>query len=242
MDQNPRLWEVAQNIEGLITHLGVHASGILCLNTPLTDNGAFMKTNNNQLVTAYDLHDQEFCGLVKYDALTVSALDRIHQCRNYRLEDGTRKWQGSLRATYDRYLSPEVLDYTMQEMWDMVADGSIRSLFQFDTNMGSQGISLVHPQSLQQLATTNAVRRLMAHGDEELPLKKYAQFKSCPQLWYEEMAASGLNTEEVKVREKYLKDRFGIADTQEVIRQLVMDPHISNFDRKEANKLRKTVA
>ena len=56
------------------------------------------------------------------------------------------------------------------------------------------------------------------------------------------MAASGLNTEEVKVREKYLKDRFGIADTQEVIRQLVMDPHISNFDRKEANKLRKTVA
>ena len=242
MDQNPRLWEVAQNIEGLITHLGVHASGILCLNTPLTDNGAFMKTNNNQLVTAYDLHDQEFCGLVKYDALTVSALDRIHQCRNYRLEDGTRKWQGSLRATYDRYLSPEVLDYTTQKMWDMVADGSIRSLFQFDTNMGSQGISLVHPQSLQQLATTNAVRRLMAHGDEELPLKKYAQFKSCPQLWYEEMAASGLNTEEVKVREKYLKDRFGIADTQEVIRQLVMDPHISNFDRKEANKLRKTVA
>ena len=241
-DQNPRLWEVAQNIEGLITHLGVHASGILCLNTPLTDNGAFRKTNKNQLVTAYDLHDQEFCGLVKYDALTVSALDRIHQCRNYMLEDGTMKWQGSLKETYNHYLSPEVLDYTTPQRWHMVADGSIRSLFQFDTNMGSQGIALVHPQSLQQLATTNAVRRLRAHDGAELPLKKYAQFKSCPQLWYDERQECGLNADEIAIREKYLKDRFGIADTQEVIRQLVMDPHISNFDRKEANKLRKTVA
>lgn len=242
MNQNQMLWEVSQNIEGLITHLGVHASGILCLNSPLTDNGSFMKTNNGQLVTAYDLHDQEYCGLVKYDALTVSALDRIHQCLNYMLEDGTIQWQGSLKETYDKYLSPEVLDYNSKEMWDMVANGSIRSLFQFDTNMGIQGISLVHPHSLQELAITNAVMRLMAQDGGELPLAKYAKFKSCPQLWYDEMNERGLNTDEIKIVEKYLKDRCGIADTQEVIMQLVMDSHISNFDMKEANKLRKTVA
>lgn len=242
MNQNERLWKVSQNIEGLVTHLGVHASGILCLNNPLTDNGAYMKTNKNQLVTAYDLHDQEDCGLVKYDALTVSALDRIHQCLNYMLEDGTIKWQGSLKETYDKYISPEVLDYTNTEMWNMVANGTIRSLFQFDTNMGQQGIQLVHPQSLQELAITNAVMRLMTQDGGELPLAKYAKFKSCPQLWYDEMNAAGLNADEVKVVEKYLGDRSGVADTQEVIMQIVMEPKVSNFNMKEANKLRKTIA
>jgi DNA polymerase III subunit alpha len=242
MTQYDMLWKVSLSIEGLVTHLGVHASGILCLNSPLTDNGAYMKTNKNQLVTAYDLHDQEDCGLVKYDALTVSALDRIHQCLNYMLESGRMQWQGSLKDTYDRYLSPEVLDYNNEEMWNMVADGSIRSLFQFDTNMGQQGIQLVHPRSLQELAITNAVMRLMAQDGGELPLAKYAKFKTCPQLWYDEMQNAGLNDEEVAVMEKYLKDRCGVADTQEVIMQIVMEPKVSNFNMKEANKLRKTIA
>ena len=130
MNQNPMWWNVAQNIEGIVTHLGVHASGVVCLNDDFDKYGSYMKTNNGQLVSAYDLHDQEFTGLVKYDFLTVSALDRIHQCLNYMLEDGAIQWQGSLKATYDKYLLPEVLDYDNQEMWDMVADGKISSLFQ----------------------------------------------------------------------------------------------------------------
>lgn len=62
--------------------------------------------------------------------LTVSALDRIHQTLNYMLEDGTIEWQGSLKATYDKYLHPSVLDYDSPEMWRMASDGEIRSLFQ----------------------------------------------------------------------------------------------------------------
>ena len=156
------------------------------------------------------------------------------------LEDGAIQWQGSLKATYDKYLLPEVLDYDNQEMWDMVADGKISSLFQFDTLMGKQGIAAVHPRSLMELASTNALMRLMSDG--ELPMDKYAKFKTAPQLWYDEMYNAGLNSDEIKVLEKYLKTRYGVADTQEVIMQLSMDPKISNFDMKEANKLRKTIA
>lgn len=240
MKQNPMWWDVAQNIEGIVTHLGVHASGVVCLNDDFNQYGSYMKTNNGQLVSAYDLHDQEFTGLVKYDFLTVSALDRIHQCLNYMLEDGAIQWQGTLKSTYDKYLLPEVLDYDNQDMWDMVADGKISNLFQFDTLMGKQGISAVHPRSLMELASTNALMRLMSDG--ELPMDKYAKFKTVPQLWYDEMDTAGLNADEVKVLEKYLKTRCGVADTQEVIMQLSMEPKISNFDMKEANKLRKTIA
>ncbi len=242
VDQHKGLKEVAESLEGIVTHLGVHASGVVCLNNDFTNYGAYRKTRNGQIVSAYDLHDQEKCGLVKYDFLTVSALDRIHQCRNYRLEDGTIQWQGSLKKTFDHYLAPEVLDFDNQKRWDMVAAGRISSLFQFDTNRGKQGIECVHPRSLQELAITNALRRLRPQDKAELPMKKYANFKAVPQLWYNERQCAGLNSDEIHILEKYLKSRCGVADTQEIIRQLSMDPHISNFSMKEANKLRKTIA
>jgi DNA polymerase-3 subunit alpha len=240
MDNNKELWDLAQNIEGLITRLGVHASGVVCLNKDLNDYAAYMKTNRDQLVTSYDLHDLEFCGLVKYDMLTVSALDRMHQAINYMLDDGTIQWQGDLRSTYDKYLSPEVIDYSTPEMWDMADEGKIVSLFQFDTAMGAQAVRQIRPRSLTQLAIANSVMRLMS--DKELPIDKYAKFKTCPQLWYDEMSECGLTLQEQSLLEKYLKDSSGVADSQEVIMQLSMDPHIGNFDMKEANRLRKTVA
>lgn len=240
MNQYPRLWELAQNIEGLITRLGVHASGVVCVNGDLNQFCSTMKTNHGQLVTCYDLHTLERCGLVKYDFLTVSALDRIHQCMNYMLEDGTMEWQGSLRATYNKYLHPEVLDYTTPEMWEQASDGHISSLFQFDTLVGGQAIKKIQPRSLTQLAIANSIMRLMAEGEQ--PIDIYVKQKLVPDIWYDDMRNSGLTDDEIHILEKYLKEKDGVADSQEVVMQLSMDPHISNFDMKEANKLRKTIA
>lgn len=240
MQEHPKLWQLAQNIEGLITRLGVHASGVVCVNGDFNDYNSVMKTSHEQLVTSYDLHTLERCGMVKYDFLTVSALDRIRQCMNYMLEDGTMEWQGSLRATYNKYLAPQVLDYTSAEMWDMVGRGEISSLFQFDTLVGSQAIKSIQPKSLNELAISSSLMRLMADG--ELPLEKYARFKRVPELWYDEMRAHGLTKEEMKVLEKYLSKKNGVGESQEVVMQMVMDPQISGFSMQEANKLRKTIA
>ena len=240
MDQYPKLWELAQNIEGLITRLGVHASGVICVNGDFIEHGSYMKTTKEQLVTAFDLHDQEECGVLKYDMLTVSALDRIHQCMNYMLEDGTMEWQGSLKKTYDKYLNPAVLDYTTKEMWDMAANGDISSLFQFDTTTGGQAIKKIRPKNLTQLAIANSVMRLMADGEQ--PIDIYVKQKTAPEIWYNDMREKGLNENEIKVLEKYLKVKDGVADSQEVVMQLSMDPKISGFSMKDANRLRKIIA
>ena len=240
MKEYPKLWQLAQSIEGLITRLGVHASGVVCVNGDFNDYNSVMKTSKGQIVTSYDLHTLERCGMVKYDFLTVSALDRIRQCMNYMLEDGTMEWQGSLRKTYNKYLSPQVLDYTSDKMWEMVGNGEISSLFQFDTLVGSQAIKSIQPHSLNELAISSSLMRLMGEG--ELPLEKYARYKRLPNAWYQEMDAYGLTAEEEKILEKYLKKKCGVGESQEVIMQIVMDPHISGFDMKEANKLRKTIA
>ena len=196
MDENPLWWQLAQSIEGLVTRLGVHASGVICVNGDFVNHGSYMKTNKGQIVTALDLHDQEKCGVLKYDMLTVSALDRIHQTLNYMLEDGTIEWQGSLKATYDKYLHPSVLDYDSTEMWRMASDGEIRSLFQFDTAVGSQSIKKIQPISLKQLAIANSIMRLMADGEQ--PIDIYVKHKLAPQIWYNDMYVNGTDEEKAK--------------------------------------------
>ena len=240
MNQYPKLWELAQSIEGLITRLGVHASGVVCVNDNFNNYCSYMKTSKGQLVTAFDLHTIERCGMVKYDFLTVSGLDRIRQCMNYMLEDGTIEWQGTLRKTYDKYLSPAILDYTSKEMWDMAANGDISSLFQFDTATGGQAIKKIRPKNLTQLAIANSVMRLMADGEQ--PIDIYVKQKTAPEIWYNDMREKGLNENEIKVLEKYLKAKDGVADSQEVVMQLSMDPQISGFTMKDANRLRKIIA
>ena len=47
-----------------------------------------MKTTKGILVTAFDLEDTEQAGGVKYDYLTVQALDKIRTAMNLLLEDG----------------------------------------------------------------------------------------------------------------------------------------------------------
>lgn len=240
IDQYPELWAVAHKIEGLVVSLGQHASGIVCINGDINDYNSVMKTHRGTLVTALELHDSEACGLIKYDMLTVSALDRIRQCFNYLLENHEIDWQGSLKATYDKYLNPKVLDYTNSEMWDMVDRGDITALFQFDTTVGSQAVRAIQPRNLMELAVGNAVMRLMCDG--ELPLDTYVRFKNDLRQWYTEMTMYGLTESEIETLEKYLKDYYGVAATQEVVMELSMDPKIAGFTMVEANKLRKTIA
>ena len=240
IDQYPELWAVAHKIEGLVVSLGQHASGIVCVNGDINDYNSVMQTRSGTLVTALELHDSEACGLIKYDMLTVSALDRIRQCFNYLLENHEIDWQGDLKSTYDKYLNPKVLDYTSEKMWDMVDNGDITALFQFDTAVGSQAVKAIQPRNLMELAVGNAVMRLMCEG--ELPLDTYVRFKRDISQWYSEMAMYGLTEDEVKTLEKYLLQYYGVAATQEIVMELSMDPKIAGFTMVEANKLRKTIA
>lgn len=242
IDKYPMWWEVASAIEGLITRLGCHASGVLALNDPVWKYNSVMKTSKGILVTAYDLEDTEELSGVKYDYLTVQALDKIRTCMNLLLEDGKIQWQGSLRKTYDKYIHPDVINYDNEDMWNALYRREIPSCFQFDTQVGGQAIHLIHPSNLAELTAGNGLMRLMANEDGELPLDIYVKHKNNIQTWYDEMEQEGLSKEEQNILRKYLDIVYGVAVSQETMMLLSMDKNISNFDMGEANILRKAVA
>lgn len=241
MNRFPNLLETVLEIENLVSGRSSHASGLYLFNDVFTTQGSMMKTPKGTPVTCWEQYDSDYVGTLKVDLLTVEALDKIRKCIDFMLDDGLLQWQGTLKATYDKYFNPAVLDYTSPKMWSMADEGEIVSLFQFDTLVGAEAVSKIKPRNLKQLALSSSVMRLMDTGDFN-PIDRYIDFKNHPEHWYEEVKEYGLNQEEIEVLERQLKSSSYSSIEQEHLMLLSMDEKISGFDVPLANKLRKGVA
>ena len=69
VNKYPGLLEIIQGIEGLVKSRGIHASGVILFDEDPYEYGCFMKAPNGEIITQYDLHDDEAAGLTKYDFL-----------------------------------------------------------------------------------------------------------------------------------------------------------------------------
>lgn len=239
-----KLLETAMTIEGLICGRSIHASAVYLFNEDFLAHNARMKAPNGIYITQFNMKDSDYCSGLKMDFLTIQALDKIRTCMNLLIDAGYMKWQGSLRATYNKYLHPDVLDYDTKEMWDMVAKNDVTDLFQFDTAVGLQAAKRIKPHSLIELATANSIMRLMVSGEgAEQPIDTYIRYKNDINEWYKCMRDEYRLTEsEIKILEKYLLPVYGVGDTQEIVMEISMDDHISGFNVTQSNKLRKGIA
>ena len=201
-----------------------------------------MKAPNGTLCSQFELHDSEYMGGVKFDALTTDALDRIRTCLDLLLKYDNIEWQGSLKETYNKYIGLDYLDYDTKEMWEEIGENKISNLFQYDTPVGLATAKLIKPKNAMELAIANSLMRLMADESGVMPSETFEKYKNNIQLWYDEMRRYGLTEEEIKVMEKHLLTNSGVCESQEGIMLISMDEKISGFSVKEANKLRKTIA
>lgn len=242
MNQYQDIWEVAQKVEGTICRRGLHACGMLIVNEDFCEHNAIMKAPNGTLCSQFELHDSEFMGGVKFDALTTDALDRIRTCLDLLLKYGYIEWEENLKETYNKYVGLENLDYETEKMWNEIGENKISNLFQYDTPVGLATAKQVKPKSTMELAIANSLMRLMADESGIMPSETFTRYKNNIDLWYAEMHKYGLSDEEIKIMEKHLLANSGVCESQEGIMMISMDEHISNFSVKEANKLRKTIA
>lgn len=170
-------------------------------------------------------------------------MDKIHICLDLLCEQNYIEKKETLRDTYESVIGIYNLVREAPQMWQMVWNHEIQSLFQMEKQSGIQGIALTHPQSVDDLAVLNSVIRLMAQEKgAEQPLNKFARFKNDIQLWYDEMDKYGLTKEEQKLLEPVVKLSYGISESQEKFMQLVQMPECGGFDLTWADKLRKSIA
>src|SRR5699024_1627535 len=229
------LEEIMTTIEGIISGRSQHASSVIFYPRTFLDENAMMKTTKGLEVTQFNADDGEYAGELKVDMLSISALGRIREAIDLLLEDGKIEWQGSLRATYDKYFHPDVLDLTSKEMYDMLADGEIFDAFQMSSLVARNAMRKIRPETFDELTVTNTIIRLQVDNGEQ-PVDKFVRYKNDIDEWYNDMREYGLNNKEISLMEKHLLSRTGIMDTQELIMNTIIDPEIANGGLTFANK------
>lgn len=240
INKYPGLKECALALEGIIVGRGLHAAGLIISNEPYTNYISCMRAPNGDLCTCYDLQDCEDCGIVKVDMLTVKASDKLRTTMDLLIEYKYLEWQGTLKATYDKYLHPDVINYDNPAMWGIIKD--IYSLFQFDTPVSANAINVIQPKNLMELSATNSLLRLMGSGETtETPLERYARYADIHE-WEKDCHAYGLVESEMDVIRQYCSDSRMLPESQEKVMLISMDKRVAGFTLKQSNKLRKSIA
>jgi len=243
VDKHPKLFEVAQKIEGLVNGVGSHAGGVIVTDKPFSDSTALMRTNSGDIITQFDLHMAEEVSLIKVDLLCIDALDKIQSTLTLLLEDGLIEWQGSLKATYEKYLGTYVLERDSIDMWQMLWAHKIISFFQMEKESGKQAVALAKPKSVDELASINTVMRLMSQqGDEKQPLEIYTEQSRDLKIWEQRMVEYGLTSNEREWLHSQLDLSYGICATQESMMILLQHPQVGGHSLTFADKCRKSVA
>ena len=238
-----KLWEVASKIEGLICGYGIHAGGVVFKDKDFTESSALMRAPDGTIITQFELHDLEDVSEIKMDLLSVEAADKIQTCLEMLIKDGYIEKYSTLRETYERALGVYNILRDDEDMWKLVDEHKIVSLFQMEKASGIRGISLTHPKNVDDLATLNSVIRLMAsEKGAEAPLDKYARFREHPNDWETEMIQYGLSDKERELLHQQLDVSDGLSITQEQFMKLVQLPECGGWDLQWADRLRKSIA
>lgn len=239
---NVDLEQCALMIEGLISGLSLHASGIYIFKDGYLKQNSLMKTPRGDDVTCWDMPCSDYAGGLKYDSLTTECQDKLEVCTELLLKYNKIKWQGNIRATYNQYLHPDKLDYTSKKMWDACSEGKITDLFQFITPVGGKCIRKIQPHSLEEMANANSLMRITVEDDIQ-PVDKFLAYKQDRSLWYKELDQYGVtNPDEIKALEKVLNYCYGCPSMQEDVMELCMEPKIAGFSLADADKARKIIA
>ena len=243
VNKYPGLLEIIENIEGLINHRGIHASGVVFYDEDPYETSCFMKATSGALVTQYSLHDEEYCGSTKYDFLVTEIQDVIVQCINMLQEHEEIEPELSLRQAYDRYIHPDVLPLDDDKMWNTLSQGKVLKLFQFDSQVGGQTVKTLKPKTPREMANCNSVMRLMAaEKGAETPTERYKRMKDNMGRWYDELSRWHISQTDIKTLEKYYLSTYATPAQQEDMMMILMDPMICGFTLKEANDARKICA
>jgi len=238
----PGLLDIMDGIEGLINKRSSHASGVILFDEDPYEFGTFMRTPRGEVITSYDLHMCEACGMTKYDFLVTEVQDKLAEAIRMLQDYGEIESDLTLREIYDKYFHPSVLPIDDEDIWKVLQENSVLNIFQFDSDVGGQAAKKIKPGSMLEMADANGLMRLMtAEKGQETPMEKYIRFKNDISLWYKEMREYGLTQAEQKTLEPYFKTSYGVPPSQEQLMKMLMDENICGFTLAEANAARKVV-
>lgn len=237
------LYEAIDRIQGLWSGVGIHASSLYIFQNGYLAQNALAIAPNGVPITAFDMHDSDDQGALKFDLLKTQPPQLFRKAMEYMIRDGAIEWQGTLRATWDKYFHPSVVDYSNPQLWSNAADGKVLALFQFgDSQVGSNTIRKIRPTSLVEMAMANDVMRLQGTISGETPTDRFVRYKNHPEQAIQEMHDYGLNDHEIELIQRHFGESYTVSNEQEQLMESWLDPEITGLPLRKVNQYRKILA
>ncbi|MGH9394984.1 MAG: DNA polymerase III subunit alpha, partial [Terriglobales bacterium] len=141
------LLAVAQKVEGLCRHAGMHAAGVVIAPRPLTELVPLYKTNRDEIVTQFDLNGLESLGLLKMDFLGLTTLTILQEAVE------------SVERCHGVQLDLAHLPEDDAPTFEMFCKGQTNAVFQFESAGMRDILRRYRPNQLSDLTALNAVYR-----------------------------------------------------------------------------------
>ena len=206
--------DIAKQLVGTISNLGVHAGGVLVASEPIHDHCPVENSKGN-LCSGYDMKSVERMGLVKYDYLGLATYQQI----SIALKLIQKRHHVEIKLDEIPLEDPKVFK-------NIYAKGKTSSVFQFASRGMQEALRLVEASTTEDLI---AVAALYRPGPLEY-IPQYADGKKNP--------ASVRYAH--PLIEKHLGVTYGIMVYQEQAMFLARD--MAGFDWGEVDKLRKAIS
>jgi DNA polymerase-3 subunit alpha len=149
IDSNPRfrmIFEKAKKLEGLIRHIGSHASGFLISDKPITEYTSIARAKD-EFVTQFDMESLEKIGLVKFDFLGLDTLTVI---------DRTFKM---IKENHGKELSFNNIPLDDKKTYEMLKKGDVFGVFQFESAGMRELLMKLEPENISELIAAVALYR-----------------------------------------------------------------------------------
>ncbi len=166
-DTDPTLHKVidmAMRLEGMPKNTSQHAAGVIICAKPLADNVP-LSLNGSDVVTQFDMKEDEALGMLKMDFLALRTLTDIKKALNYIKED------------YGLDLDFHEIGYENKAAYDLIGEGDTDAVFQLESPGMKKFMRELHPGDLEDIIAGISLYR--PGPMDSIP--KYLQFKLNPE-------------------------------------------------------------
>jgi DNA polymerase-3 subunit alpha len=207
-----KVLDAARKLEGLRRQTGVHAAAVVIGNEPLVNYTALQRTDNDDVVTQYEMHGIEKLGLLKVDILGLGNLTVIELTLDLLRQQ---------EITVD--IDNVALDDT--KVFELLESGNVDGVFQLESEGMRRLLKSLRPDRFEDIVALIALYRPgpMQEIDKFIAGKHNPQSVQYPH----------------ELLEDVLGDTYGVIVYQEQVLQILQ--RIAGYTAGEADLVRKAV-
>jgi DNA polymerase III subunit alpha len=150
MELNPQiatLMDLAQRVEGLVRHAGIHAAGVIIADGKVTDHAPLFKGAADETVVQYDMKHAEKIGLIKFDFLGLKTLTHIQRAVDLIARNRNKK------------IVPHQIPLDDPACFELLGRGDTAGVFQFEGDGITDATRKIRPTSFADVTAITSLYR-----------------------------------------------------------------------------------